>query len=407
MADFEDSNSPTWENCVEGQNNLYDAIRGTIDYRDPKTGKHYALNDNPAVLFVRPRGLHLEEKNILWNDKPMRASLFDFGMYVFHNARHLVENGSRPYFYLPKLEHYAEAKIWADIFRHTENYFGIPEGTIKATVLIETLPAAFQMDEILFALKDHSAGLNCGRWDYIFSFIKTCKNDPQSVMPDRDQVTMTQHFMRSYTQLLISTCHRRGAHAMGGMAAQIPIKNDPEANASALAKVREDKMREVCDGHDGTWVAHPGLIPIAMEVFDTHMKESNQIHKHLDNLNGPIEAQDLLCVPKGTCTEAALRKNIKIGFEYLKAWVNGNGCVPLNNLMEDAATAEISRAQIWQWRRHNVQLDNGHKVTSSYLRQVLKEELSDEEGQARNLFESLCLSEKLSDFLTLEAYKEL
>tara|TARA_Y100000310_G_scaffold341253_1_gene439827 strand:+ start:159 stop:1694 length:1536 start_codon:yes stop_codon:yes gene_type:complete len=407
MADLEDSNSPTWDNCVQGQVNLYDAVRKTIDYTNPVTGKHYVLKENPALLFVRPRGLHLKEKNIVWNDKHIPASLFDFGIYFFHNARRLVEDGTRPYFYLPKLEHCAEARLWADIFQHGENYLGLKHGTIKATVLIETLPAAFQMNEILHALKDHSAGLNCGRWDYIFSFIKTLRNDPRAVMPDRDQVTMTQHFMRSYTQLLIATCHRRGAHAMGGMAAQIPIKDDVVANKLALTRVYEDKIREVLDGHDGTWVAHPGLIPLATEVFDAHMKTPNQIHKHIENFNVPIGQQDLLCVPKGTCTEAGLRKNIRIGFEYLQAWLGGNGCVPLNNLMEDAATAEISRAQVWQWRKHAVCLDNGKRVTSSYLRWLLNDELGEEISLAKTIFENLCLAEELDDFLTINAYKEI
>jgi len=407
MADFEDSNSPTWSNCVQGQINLYDAVRRSIEHTDITTGKYYALKDDPAVLFIRPRGLHLKEKNVLWNDKPIPASLFDFGIYFFHNARRLVNDGSGPYFYLPKLEHYTEAKLWDDIFHHSENYLGLNKGTIKATVLIETLPAVFQMDEILHALKDHSAGLNCGRWDYVFSFIKTLRNDPQAIMPDRDQVTMTQHFMRSYTQLLVSTCHRRGAHAMGGMAAQIPIKNNIAANESALSKVYDDKLREVLDGHDGTWVAHPGLISLATEIFDAHMKTPNQIHKQIENFNVPISQRDLMCVPKGTCTEKGLRKNIRIGFQYLQAWLGGNGCVPLNDLMEDAATAEISRVQVWQWRKHAVRLDNGKKVTSSYLRWILSDELGEEINLAKTMFENFCLAEELNDFLTIDAYKEL
>ena len=407
MADLEDSNSPTWDNCVQGQINLYDAVRRVIEYTDPISGKFYSLQQDPAVLFVRPRGLHLKEKNVLWNSKPISASLFDFGMYFFHNASRLVGDGSAPYFYLPKLEHHDEAKLWADIFQYAENYFELRHGTIKATVLIETIPAVFQMDEILYALRDHSAGLNCGRWDYIFSFIKTFRNDPQAVLPDRDQVTMLQHFMRSYTQLLIATCHRRGAHAIGGMAAQIPIKNDNDANEMAIAKVRDDKLREVMDGHDGTWVAHPGLISVAMEIFDDHMKTPNQIYKQIENFNVPIDRKDLLCVPKGTCTEAALRKNIRIGFEYVQAWLGGNGCVPLNNLMEDAATAEISRAQIWQWKKHSVQLDNGKKVTSAYLQWILQDELGDEMCLAKIMFQDLCLAEELLDFLTLKTYEEI
>ncbi|MAH43513.1 malate synthase A [archaeon] len=407
MADFEDSNSPTWTNCVQGQVNLYDAVRKTIDYTNPINGKYYELKEEPAVLFVRPRGFHLQEKNVFWNGKSIPASLFDFGMYFFHNAKRLIQDGSRPYFYLPKLQHHLEAKIWNDIFEYSENYLDLKHGTVKATVLIETLPAVFQMDEILYALKDHSAGLNCGRWDYIFSFIKTTQNDPKCVMPDRDQVAMTQHFMRSYTQLLIATCHRRGAHAMGGMAAQIPIKNDEAANKTALAKVCDDKLREVLDGHDGTWVAHPGLIPLAMEIFDAHMKTPNQIHHQIENFNVSIGQADLLCVPKGTCTEAGLRKNIRIGFQYVEAWLGGNGCVPLNNLMEDAATAEISRAQIWQWKKHAVRLDNGKRVTPSYLRWVLNDELGESLSLARTIFENLCLANTLRDFLTLDAYEEI
>ena len=409
MADFEDSNSPTWENCVQGQINLYDAVRKTITYTNPTTGKYYELNplEESAILFVRPRGLHLKEKNVFWNNEPIRASLFDFGIYFFHNAKRLVQDGSSPYFYLPKIQHHLEAKIWDDIFEYSENYLDLKHGTIKATVLIETLPAVFQMDEILYALKDHSAGLNCGRWDYIFSFIKTIQNDPAFVMPDRDQVTMTQHFMRSYTQLLIATCHRRGAHAIGGMAAQIPIKHDAIANEIALNKVCDDKLREVLDGHDGTWVAHPGLIPVAMEIFDNHMKTPNQIHYQIENFNVPIDQSDLLCVPIGTCTEAGLRKNIQIGFQYLQAWLGGNGCVPLDNMMEDAATVEISRAQIWQWKKHSVRLDNGKRVTSSYLRWILSDELGNELSLARTMFEELCLANKLSNFLTLNAYEEI
>jgi len=413
MADFEDSNSPTWKNCMEGQVNLRDAVLRTISYASPHNGKYYELNDRTAILFVRPRGLHLKEKNITNNDVPVPASLVDYGLYVYHNAHELLKQGSRPYFYLPKLQDALEAKIWDDVFSYTEGELGLSRATIKATVLVETLPAAFRMDEILFALKEHSAGLNCGRWDYIFSFIKTFKENPTFTLPDRDQVTMSQHFMRCYTQLLVATCHRRGAHAMGGMAAQIPIKNDPIANQEAIQKVKDDKLREVLGGHDGTWVAHPGLVHLAKEVFDENMPRPNQIDRTIDNFNGSITAQDLICVPKGTCTESALRKNIKIGYAYLTAWLAGNGCVPLNNLMEDAATAEISRTQIWQWCKHGVMLDNGKQVTPQYLQEVIHEEIvlgeepTTNQTKAKQLFTDFCLSEELDDFLTLKAYEEI
>jgi len=411
MADFEDSNSPTWENCLEGQENLYDAVRRNIEYTDSTTKKHYSLKNQTATLFVRPRGLHLVEKNFVDNGVPIAASLFDFGLYFVHNYKELLKRGSRPYFYLPKIEHYEEARLWNDIFTFSEKAFDLPLGTIRATVLIETLPAAFQMDEILYELQSHSAGLNCGRWDYIFSFIKTFKNNRYYVLPDRDQVDMSQHFMRSYTQLLIQTCHHRGAHALGGMAAQIPIKNDPEANHIAMEKVRADKLREVQDGHDGTWVAHPALVSLAKEIFDEHMKEPNQIDKQIW-LNNPITTKDLLCVPKGQCTEEGLRKNIRIAFQYINAWINGNGCVPLNNLMEDAATAEISRAQIWQWCKHRVYLNNGKQVTKIWLHKIIEYEIKKFEHykkfeETSIILDKLCFSEKLIDFLTVECYDEL
>ena len=410
MADFEDSNSPTWDNCMNGQINLRDAVNRTIEFTNPKNGKQYELNDEVAVLFVRPRGLHLKENNIVLDyelyNEAVPASLVDFGLYIFHNHKQLLQMNSRPYFYLPKLEHYEEARLWKNIFSFSENALGIEQGTIRATVLLETLPAAFQMNEIIYELKDYSAGLNCGRWDYIFSFIKTFKNHKNFVLPDRSQITMTQHFMKSYTQLLVETCHKRGVHAMGGMAAQIPIKNNPELNVIAMEKVKQDKLREVLGGHDGTWVAHPGLISIAKNVFNEHMKEQNQIDKKV-HLSTNITTSDLLCVPKGTCTESTLRNNIRIGFQYLKAWLAGNGCVPLNHLMEDAATAEISRAQIWQWKKHNVTLDNGLQVTNEYLKAVLDEELNEERGRAKEIFESFCLANDFDDFLTLNAYKEL
>jgi malate synthase len=406
MADFEDSNSPTWENCINGQINLRDAINKEIDFYDEKREKSYALKEDTAVLFVRPRGLHLKESHIEYENQGIPAAFFDFGVYIANNILTLVEQGRNPYFYLPKLEHYKEARLWNDIFSFTEEYFGVEHGTIKATVLIETLPAAFQMDEILYELKDHSAGLNCGRWDYIFSFIKTFKEQPDFVVPDRDSVGMNQHFMRSYSQLLIQTCHKRGAHAMGGMAAQIPIKNNPVANATAIRKVEQDKLREVLDGHDGTWVAHPGLVSIAKNIFDEHMPNPNQINNP-GKLNREIKSSDLTTVPVGACTETMLRKNIKIGYEYLRAWVDGSGCVPLNNLMEDAATAEISRAQTWQWIRHNVTLDNGNTVTKEYVGNILSQELTGESGLAFELFKTLCLQDSMDEFLTLKAYDVL
>jgi len=401
MADFEDSNSPTLKNCLDGQVNLYDAVRGNIEYTGPN-GKEYKLNDKTATLFVRPRGLHLLEKH--WDVQPMPASLFDFGLFAFNNAKYMVDSGDIPCFYLPKLEHWTEAQLWRDIFSFTEDYLDIQQGTFKATVLVETFPLVFQMDEVIHALGNYSAGLNCGRWDYIFSFIK---NHPHRPLPDRDQITMNQHFMRSYTQLLVQTCHKRGVHAMGGMAAQIPIKNDEKANEIALNKVRDDKMREVLDGHDGTWVAHPGLISIAKEVFDAHMPNPNQIDKKINNFNAKITASDLSCLPIGTCTEKCLRGNINIGYVYLKSWMSGNGCVPINNLMEDAATAEISRSQIWQWIQNEVVLDSGLRITKEYFFKVFAEEMEkyEDDKLAKNIFRDLCTSKKLDDFLTTICYK--
>jgi len=406
MADFEDSNSPTWDNCLDGQINLYDAVRGEIEFTN-FNGKEYKLNDDVATLFVRPRGLHLVEKNFEgFSGTPIEAALFDFGLFAFNNATAMVSRGNIPCFYLPKLEHYKEAELWKDIFSFTESYLGIEQETFKATVLVETLPLAFQMNEVIHELGNYSAGLNCGRWDYIFSFIK---NNPFKPMPDRDQVTMNQHFMRSYTQLLVQTCHKRGVHAMGGMAAQIPIKNDDKANEAALRKVRDDKMREVLDGHDGTWVAHPGLIAIAKDVFDTHMPESNQINKKKNNFNVEVSREDLTCVPVGTCTEKCLRDNINIGYTYLKSWLGGNGCVPINNLMEDAATAEISRTQIWQWIQNEVTLDTGFKVTKEYFEQVFLEEIEKYEYDklTEDIFKEICTSIHLEDFLTTACYKHI
>jgi malate synthase len=418
MADFEDSNAPTWDNNVQGQINLKDAVRGEIRYTDPASGKDYRLSERTAVLLVRPRGLHLPERHLIVDGKPVPGCLFDFGLYFFHNARALLERGTGPYFYLPKLEHHLEARLWNDVFVAAQQALGIPRGTIRATVLIETLPAAFQMDEILYELREHSAGLNCGRWDYIFSFIKTRRDDPAAVLPDRSQVTMEQPFLRAYTQLAIRTCHHRGVHAMGGMAAQIPIKNDAEASRSALEKVRADKLREVTDGHDGTWVAHPGLVPVAREVFEAVMNGPNQLDRLREDVR--VTAQDLLQVPRGTRTEEGLRLNVRVGVQYLEAWLHGLGCVPLYNLMEDAATAEISRTQVWQWIRHKVALDDGRTVDPALLREIADEEMTRIEKEigperfpggrfeeARDLFERLSTSETLEEFLTIPAYERL
>ncbi|RMF76032.1 MAG: malate synthase A [Acidobacteria bacterium] len=418
MADFEDANAPTWANVVAGQLNLADAVRGTITWDDPATGRHYALRDDPAVLFVRPRGWHLDEAHLDVDGAPVPGGLFDFGLFAWHNAAELVSRGARPCFYLPKLEGHLEARLWNDVLSAAEDALGLTRGTMRATVLIETLPAAFEMDEILWELREHSLGLNCGRWDYIFSFIKVHREDPAAVLPDRDQVTMEQPFMRAYTQLVIRTCHRRGVHAMGGMAAQIPLRSDPERTAAALEKVRADKLREVRDGHDGTWVAHPGLVPVAREVFDAHMPGPNQIHRKREDVR--CSAADLLAVPTGTRTLEGLRHNIRVGVQYLEAWLGGQGCVPLYGLMEDAATAEISRAQVWQWLRHRASLESGEVVTPELIRQVLAEELGRVRGEvgaerydggrfdlASRLFDELSTAERFPDFLTLPAYRHL
>jgi malate synthase len=405
MADFEDSNSPTWQNNLEGQANLRDTVAGTITYTSPE-GKQYRLNSQVATLLVRPRGWHLDEKHFEVDGKPISASLFDFGLYFFHNAKRLIANGTGPYFYLPKMESHLEARLWNDVFCLAQDELGIPRGTIRATVLIETVLAAFEMDEILYELRDHSAGLNCGRWDYIFSFIKKFRNRPDFVLPDRSILTMDKHFLKSYVELLIQTCHRRGIHAMGGMAAQIPIKNDPAANESALDKVRQDKLREVHAGHDGTWVAHPGLVPIAKEIFDAHMKERNQIHRRRDAAN--ITAADLLTVTKGEITEDGLRWNIDVGLQYLEAWLRGSGCVPIYNLMEDAATAEICRAQVWQWLRHRATLSNGRQVTPELVRSVIAEKKDHLPGarmtEAAQIYEQMMTNPDFAEFLTLVAY---
>ncbi len=415
MADFEDSNSPTWHNNLDGQINLRDAINRTISYQSPE-GKQYRLNEKTAVLLVRPRGWHLVERHFLVDGRPISGSLFDFGLYFFHNAKNLMARGTGPYFYLPKMEHYLEARLWNDVFVFAQDYVGVPQGTIRATVLIETILASFQMDEILWELKDHSAGLNCGRWDYIFSFIKKFRSRPDFLMPDRALVTMERHFLASYVNLLIQTCHRRNIHAMGGMAAQISIKNDPVANEAALERVRQDKLREVRAGHDGTWVAHPGLVPVAMAIFNEHMKTPNQIHVKRDDVK--ITAKDLVTVPDGAITEAGLRLNISVGLQYLEAWLRGNGCVPINNLMEDAATAEISRAQVWQWRKHGAKLNDGRAITKELVSQTIREEmarlretLGDQRFNASkfivaaDLYERMMLAPQFDEFLTLKAYE--
>jgi malate synthase len=417
MADFEDATTPTWDNLIDGQKNLYDAVRRTITYDDPRTGRHYAVNADPAVLLVRPRGWHLPEAHVLVDGAPMSGALFDFALYFFHNAHALEVRGTGPYFYLPKLESHLEARLWNDVFNHAQDRLGLPRGTIRATVLIETIMAAFEMDEILYELRDHSAGLNCGRWDYIFSYIKKfakpLSEQTDTMLPDRGQMTMTTHFLRSYSLLLIKTCHRRGAHAMGGMAAQIPIPNDPAANDAALAKVRADKEREASDGHDGTWVAHPALVAVAKEVFDRMMPEANQIACKREDVQ--VTAADLLAIPHGAITEAGLRQNINVGLGYIEAWLRGLGCVPLQHLMEDTATAEISRAQIWQWK-HGARLDDGRTVDLALCRAVLAEELAklrsasrggDRYEDAAALFDELMAAPAFPEFLTLPAYERV
>jgi len=414
MADFEDANTPSWVNLIEGQLNLYDAVRRAISFDDPATGRHYELKSKTAVLLVRPRGWHLPESHVLVDGAPMSGSLFDFGLYFFHNAKELVARGTGPYFYLPKMESRHEAKLWNDVFVESQKLIGLPIGTIKATVLIETIMAAFEMDEILHALKDHSSGLNCGRWDYIYSFIKKFAEDPKAVMPDRAQVTMTAPFLRAYSLHLIKTCHRRNVHAMGGMAAQIPIRDNPEANEAAMEKVRADKLREAGDGHDGTWVAHPGLVPIAKEIFDKAMPEPHQIARKRQDVN--VAASDLLQVPHGTITEAGLRQNLNVGLGYLEAWLRGTGCVPLYNLMEDAATAEISRAQVWQWIRHKAKLNDGRAIDRELCNNILDEELGKLKSSASvghryddaaTIFRDLIAAPRFPEFLTLPAYEKL
>ncbi|AKV01934.1 Malate synthase [Labilithrix luteola] len=414
MADFEDSTTPTWSNVVDGQKNLIDAVRRTITFEQGP--KKYALNEKTAVLFVRPRGWHLPEKHLLVDGEISPGALVDFGLYFFHNAKELVRRGAGPFFYLPKMESHLEARLWNDVFVRAQEKLGLPRGTIKATVLIETLPAAFEMDEILSELREHSAGLNCGRWDYIFSFIKKRANDPAALLPDRGQVTMDKAFLNAYVQLLIRTCHRRGVHAMGGMAAQIPIKDDVKKNEEALAKVRADKLREVKNGHDGTWVAHPGLVALARDIFDANMKGKNQIDKKRDDVQ--VGRKDLLEPTPGTRTEEGLRHNVRVGIQYLESWLRGVGCVPIYNLMEDAATAEISRAQVWQWIKHQAPLADGSVVSRERFEKVVAEEMErirSEVGdakfnggkfpEARAMFERLSLAPRFEEFLTLPAYE--
>lgn len=418
MADFEDANSPTWKNCIDGQVNLRDAVRGTISFTNEQ-GKRYELKENPAVIIVRPRGWHLEEKHVLIGGKPVSASLFDFGLYFFHNAKELIKKGSGPYFYLPKIENHLEARLWNDVFVYAQNDLRIPQGTIKATVLVETILAAFEMDEILYELKEHSAGLNCGRWDYIFSFIKKFRNREDVILPDRSAVTMTVPNMRAYSLLAIQTCHKRNVHAIGGMAAQIPAKDKPEINEAAFAKIREDKEREVKDGHDGTWIAHPGMIQTALDVFNQHMPSANQIHRKREDVK--VEEKDLLEVPQGRITEAGVRTNISAGIRYLASWLSGRGAAPIDHLMEDAATAEISRAQLWQWIRHpKGVLDDGRKVNAEMVKMMKEEEMQkifEEAGiehfrsgrfeEAGQLFEQLILDDEFAEFLTIPAYEKI
>jgi malate synthase len=420
MADFEDANSPTWRNMVSGQLNLREAIQGTISY-DSADGRHYALEPEPATLVVRPRGWHLPERHVLVESEPVSGALFDFAMYFFHCARLLLEAGSGPYLYLAKLESHLEARLWHDVIALAEDALGVARGTVKATVLIETLPAAFEMDEILFELREHAAGLNAGRWDYIFSAIKCFPERPEMVLPDRGDVTMTVPFMRAYTELLVATCHRRGAHAIGGMAALIPSREDEQANRRALEGVREDKERELSQGYDGSWVAHPDLVPVVHEVFERGLEGAdNQLDRRRDDVQvTAAELLDLASTP-GAITETGLRINANVGFRYLSFWLTGRGAAAINSLMEDAATAEISRTQIWQWAHHGSQLEDGRRVTGELVRQILDEETAKvrrevgEEvwrlgrpAETRALFERVALSEELIEFMTLPGYEYL
>jgi malate synthase len=411
MADLEDASSPTWNNVVEGQQNLFDAVRRTISFQNPD-GREYQLNPETATLLVRPRGWHLDERHITVDGDPVSGSLVDFGLYMFHNARELLERGTGPYFYLPKLQSHHEARLWNDVFNHAQDALGIPRGTIRATVLVETLPAAFEMEEILYELRDHAAGLNAGRWDYIFSAIKTLRESDDATLPDRAQVTMSVPFMRDYTQLLVKTCHRRGAHAIGGMAAFIPSRRDPEVNELAFAKVREDKEREAGDGFDGTWVAHPGLVPVAMEIFDRVLGERpHQKDRQRDDVQANASRLVDLTVPEGQISEAGLRANVSVALQYLNAWLLGTGAAAINNLMEDAATAEISRAQLWQWIRNGATTEDGEPITRERYLRVREEELAKLGGpgtgryrDAAEILDGLVLSDEFAPFLTIPAY---
>jgi malate synthase len=415
MTDFEDSNTPNWQNQIQGQINLRDAIRREIDFESG--GKKYQLNDKTATLLVRPRGWHLDEKHVEVDGKRISGGIFDFGLFFFHNAKELLKRGSGPYFYLPKMESHLEARLWNDIFNFAQDELALPRGTVRATVLIETILAAFEMDEILYELKDHSAGLNAGRWDYIFSCIKKFKNDKTFCLANRGLVTMTSPFMRSYALLLLKTCHRRGAPAIGGMSALIPIKNDPEANEKALAGVRADKARDAGDGYDGGWVAHPGLVPIAMEEWKKVLGEkANQIDKQRPDVN--VTAADLMNFqPESPITEQGLRYNINVGIHYLGAWLAGNGCVPIHNLMEDAATAEISRSQVWQWiRSEKGKLDDGRKITAELVKSLVREELEKVNAvtgggatydDAAKIFLEMSTAEIFAEFLTLPLYEKV
>ena len=420
MADFEDANSPTWTNLVEGHVNLIDAIERTLDFTSPE-GKEYHLNEKVATLLVRPRGWHLDERHLEVDGAPVSGSLFDFGLYFFHNARRLLDKGSGPYFYLPKLESHLEARLWNDVFNFAQDALQIPRGTIRATVLIETILAAFEMEEILYELRDHSSGLNAGRWDYIFSIIKKFRNRADFVLPERAQVTMTVPFMRAYTELLVKTCHKRGAHAMGGMAAFIPSRRDPEVNRVALAKVKEDKDREARDGFDGTWVAHPDLVPTATEAFDRVLGDRpNQLERQRPDVVADAAKLIDVRVPGGTVTENGLRLNVGVGIQYIESWLRGVGAAAINNLMEDVATAEISRSQVWQWIRHSSRLTEGPSVTADLVREIADEELTkihEHLGEdlwakgrfshARQVFEEVALSDSFPAFLTLVAQRQI
>jgi malate synthase len=414
MADLEDASSPTWHNVVDGQRNLYDAVRRTISFQNPD-GREYRLHERTATLLVRPRGWHLHERHLLVDGQPVAGSLFDFGLYFFHNARELLDRGSGPYFYLPKLESHLEARLWNDVFNAAQDALAIPRGSVRATVLIETLPAAFEMDEILYELRDHAAGLNAGRWDYIFSAIKTLRDTAPAVLPDRAQVTMTVPFMRAYALLLIRTCHRRGAHAIGGMSAFIPTRRDPVANETAFARVREDKEREAGDGCDGTWVAHPGLVPVAMEAFDRVLGDRpNQKERQRPDVQ--FSAVDLtdLRVPGGTISDAGVRGNVSVALQYINSWLLGTGAAAINNLMEDAATAEISRAQLWQWIQRGATTDDGAPISDERYRRVREEELAklggpaaDRYRDAAEILDRLVLAADFAPFLTIPAYEYL